>query len=164
MHTYIDSTEWVKAVFSGAIAIVFVAAIISSAGCSADSSSQKAGQDKQVVTQDAPATETTISNVTAADAAELLNTRPDVIVLDIRTAKEYAQGHIENAILIDYYADDFKAQLAKLDKASTYLLHCRSGGRSGKTLPIMESLGFQKIVHLSGGFNDWKASNLPVAK
>ena len=100
----------------------------------------------------------------AADAALFITEHPDTIVLDIRTPKEYAQGHIKNALLMNYYEDDFTTRLAALDREKTYVVHCRSGGRSGKAVPMMEELGFKRVIHLAGGFKDWQASNLAVVK
>ena len=89
-----------------------------------------------------------ILHVDADEAQQLLD---GVQVLDVRTAGEFQEGHIADAINIDYYADNFKAQLDQLDKQTTYLVHCQSGGRSGKTLGIMQDLGFEQIIHLDGG-------------
>ena len=50
-----------------------------------------------------------------------------------------------------------------LDKETTWLVHCKSGVRSGKTLPLMKKLGFKSIIHMDGGINDWRAAELPVS-
>ena len=50
------------------------------------------------------------------------------IILDVRSAEEYAMGHIKGAVNIDVNAADFREKVAKLDKESTYLVHCASGG------------------------------------
>src|SRR5262245_7969927 len=54
------------------------------------------------------------------------------IVLDVRTAKEFAAGHIPDAINIDYNAPDFAKKIGELDKGKTYLVHCAAGVRSTK--------------------------------
>ena len=87
------------------------------------------------------------------------------IVIDIRTPEEYAAGHLEKVnINLDYYAPDFKGQLARLDKTAKYLIYCRSGGRSGKTLVIMKDMGFNEVHDIAGGINAWIAAGLPVVK
>ena len=73
------------------------------------------------------------------------------IILDVRTPAEFQQQHIKSAINIDYYAANFAADLALLDRNKSYLLHCGSGARSGKTLPIMSQLGFRHVFNLTGG-------------
>jgi rhodanese-related sulfurtransferase len=77
---------------------------------------------------------------------------PDFVIIDIRTPEEYYEDHLENAININFYAKDFKANLAKLDKNKSYAVYCRSGGRSSKAMPVFNSLGFKTVYHLVDGF------------
>ncbi|MFA6458924.1 MAG: rhodanese-like domain-containing protein [Candidatus Paceibacterota bacterium] len=77
---------------------------------------------------------------------------PNMTVIDVRTPEEYASGHIEGAINIDFYAPDFTQQLEKLSKAGAYSIYCRSGSRSGKALDIMKDLGFTDFKDLRGGY------------
>ena len=103
-----------------------------------------------------------VHRVDAAEAEQLLKNHSDIMVLDVRTAKEFATGRIDSVKparvkQIDYHADDFKQQLAGLDKQWVYLLHCQSGGRSNKALEVMQALGFQNILHLEGGMQAWQA-------
>ena len=58
------------------------------------------------------------------DEFEKLAKQPKHVILDVRTAKEFAAGHIKGAINIDVNAADFQEKVAKLDKGSTYLVHC----------------------------------------
>lgn len=78
---------------------------------------------------------------------------PNMKIIDIRTPEEYASGHIDEAINIDFYANDFKDQLEKLDKSDAYSIYCRSGSRSGKALGIMKDLGFTNVADLQGGYS-----------
>jgi phage shock protein E len=115
----------------------------------------------------------TLCNTIAADApaghkrvgvdafAKLLKEKK-LTVLDVRTEDEYDEGHIKNAVNINYYADDFKKRVGKLDKSKAYLLHCRSGGRSGRAGKIMIELGFKLIYDLAPGMNGWQAAGKPV--
>lgn len=103
-------------------------------------------------------------HVEAAAAAKLLKDDPKVIVLDIRTPDEFSAGHIKGAKNVDFYADDFAARVAKLDKDKSYLVHCASGGRSGKSLELFKQLGFKSIYHLDGGFKGWQKAGEPVEK
>lgn len=82
-----------------------------------------------------------------------LSSKEDVVILDIRTPEEYNQGHIEGAVNIDFYSDDFSNQLDELDKTKTYLTYCRSGRRSGLSLETMRDLGFLEVYDLNGGIN-----------
>lgn len=87
-----------------------------------------------------------------------------VAVLDIRTPREFAAGHIAGATNLDFYAADFEQRLGALDKRRTWLVHCASGGRSTKSLESLRKLKFPSVVHLDGGFNAWKKAGEPIAK
>lgn len=100
--------------------------------------------------------------ITAKKALTLLKENPEIIVIDVRTPKEYAEGHISKAQNIDFKSNRFRQELAKLDRNQTYLVHCKSGTRSGKSLPEWEKLGFTKIYHLNSGIDGWKKEQLPV--
>lgn len=99
----------------------------------------------------------------AYDKIQANKNNPDLIILDVRTQDEYNEGHIKNAINIDYYSKTLKKDLNKLDKNKTYLVYCRSGSRSGKTIDIMEKLGFKEVYNI-GGMIDWKGAGYPVVK
>ena len=87
-----------------------------------------------------------------------------VVVLDVRTKKEYSEGHIPGSVLIDFNSDDFEKQVAKLDKNKTYLVHCAAGGRSSRACKKMDQLGFKKLYNLEGGMGAWEKAGKPVAK
>ena len=95
-------------------------------------------------------------NINAIEAAKILKEKPEAVVLDIRTPKEYAEGHIPDAINIDYKADSFQSELEKLDRDTTYLMHCRSGRRSANSLEIFEKLGFRHVIHMNDGILGWQ--------
>lgn len=107
----------------------------------------------------------TIVPLTALEAKSLIDqheTSPQFVILDIRTPQEFAQGHIAGAVNLDYYSRDFSKNLEKLDKSKTYLMYCRSGNRSGRTLAIVDRMGFNKIYHLKNGIVEWQAKKLPL--
>ena len=93
-------------------------------------------------------------NIDAARAKAMLAPKAvkqkPVKVIDIRTDKEFATGHLAGAVQVNFFTDDFDKQLAKLDRDQSYLLYCRSGGRSSKAFEIMKELGFKKGDHLAG--------------
>jgi len=120
-----------------------------------DSASTETKSDKK---------ETEIDHASAVKAAELMEKNPAIVVIDVRTPGEFATGHIKGSINIDFKADNFEEELNTLDKAKTYLVHCRSGGRSSSSLNIFSKLGFKHIIHLDGGMMDWGKEQLPVEK
>lgn len=94
------------------------------------------------------------------DVAEWETLRKDakVVVLDVRTAEEYADGHMQGAINLDIRGGKFAETLAGMDKSKTYLVHCAVGGRSAKACGQMDSLKFEKVLNLSGGITAWEAA------
>ena len=104
-----------------------------------------------------------VLHVSATEAALLLKEKDNIRVLDVRTGFEYDRGHIEGAVQINYYWFGFEEKLATLDKETSWLVHCKSGVRSGKTLPLMKKAGFKSIIHMDGGINSWRDAKLPVA-
>jgi len=108
-----------------------------------------------------------LEDIGVQDAFELIQRNQgnqDFIIIDIRTPEEFNEGHIENAINIDFYSETFKEDLDKLDKNKTYFIYCRSGNRSGRAMPIMKDLGFKEVYNLSVGIKEWIAEGLPVVK
>ncbi len=108
-----------------------------------------------------------IENITPPEAFTLIQdnqNNPDFVILDVRTPEEFADGHIEDAINLDYYSETFQDELDKLDKNKPYLIYCRSGGRSGNTLDIMADLNFKEVYNILGGILEWEAGRLPVTK
>ena len=95
-------------------------------------------------------------------AFDSLVSNPDVVVLDVRTPDEYAQGHIDGAVNIDIKDDNFMANAIKLlptDK--TIAVYCRSGRRSAKAAGMLADNGF-KAVNLKGGIIAWEKAKMPV--
>ena len=88
----------------------------------------------------------------------------DFVVLDVRTPGEFAQGHLEGAVLVDYLSPGFRGEMAALDKTKTYLVYCRTGNRSTSALGIMTELGFRSYYHLEGGIMRWLAEGLPAVR
>jgi rhodanese-related sulfurtransferase len=113
-----------------------------------------------------------IEDLTAMQAAERLSadkakalaqpTHVPLKVLDIRTPAEFAQGHLQDATNIDFLAADFEAKLAALDPAKPLLVHCKSGGRSGRSMALFKKLGFKSILHMKDGYQGWVAAKQPV--
>ena len=88
----------------------------------------------------------------------------NAVVLDVRTAAEFTEGHIKGAILIDQGQSDFvekaKATLPIDKKIAVY---CRSGRRSANAAGRLADIGY-KCVNLKGGILAWKDAGMPVTK
>jgi rhodanese-related sulfurtransferase len=102
-------------------------------------------------------------SVVQADSLIRANTgNTDFGILDVRTSGEYAGGHIQSAININYYSANFRSNLDTLDKDDIYLVYCKSGSRSTKAVDTMLVLGFQKVFNMLGGIDTWKNAGFNV--
>jgi phage shock protein E len=96
-----------------------------------------------------------VSQVTVSEFATLLESG-EYQVIDLRTPEEIAEGKVTpDALEIDYFAEDFRDQLQTLDLNANYLVYCKAGGRSGKSLEIFQELGFINVKDLEGGITAW---------
>lgn len=87
-----------------------------------------------------------------------------VIRLDVRTAKEFDEGHIPNAVNIDVLQPDFfQKALSSLPRKRTIAVNCRSGKRSKKAAELLAKKGY-KVVELDAGFNGWIEEGKEVTK
>ncbi|NNE72894.1 MAG: rhodanese-like domain-containing protein [Acidimicrobiales bacterium] len=133
------------------------------AGCSSSDSDAQAANPEVNPGTNAAAAPAGVRQVAAAEGAAMqADPPPDLIVLDVRTPEEFAEGHLEGAMMIDFYRDDFAEQIAALDPEVPYLLYCRSGNRSGQTAEIMTSLGFADVADVNGGILAWAEAGLPI--
>lgn len=97
-----------------------------------------------------------------AQAATLIKDKKDLQLIDVRTAGEYAEGHLANAKLIP--VQEIAQRLAEIDKSKPVLLYCRSGHRSGNALKILQGQGYKDAKHIEGGIGAWQAAGLPVTR
>ncbi|MBK9193017.1 MAG: rhodanese-like domain-containing protein [Crocinitomicaceae bacterium] len=79
----------------------------------------------------------------------------NVILVDVRTPEEYAEGHIEGSVNIDYNSADFATSIDTLDKSKTTLVYCFAGKRGGGAREIMAEKGFAEVYNLIGGYGQW---------
>lgn len=142
-----------KTIFYSSFGILMLA-------CSANENTSNEGANNtnnettEVVQNDQETTQPVAKDVTAQDFHTMITETPGQLI-DVRTPGEYGEGTIEGAVNIDYYSDDFKAQIAELDKNQPVYLFCRSGGRSGKAMQIFKEEGFTEIYNLIGGYSGW---------
>lgn len=116
--------------------ITALAAALSLGGCSAN---------------DAPITYTSIP---ASEAKALMDSETDYIILDVRTEKEYADGHIPDAILIPDYEIAERAENELTDKSQLILVYCRSGKRSKNAAEKLAEMGYSNVKEF-GGIIEW---------
>ena len=87
-----------------------------------------------------------------------------LVVLDVRTADEFKEGHIIGALNIDIRREDAFARIDKLNRNVSYIVYCRTNHRSGMAVDHMMKSGFKKIYQMMDGFPGWLENKLPVQK
>jgi rhodanese-related sulfurtransferase len=92
--------------------------------------------------------------ITAQEAKEIMDSEENVAIVDVRTAQEYAEGYITDAILIpDAQIRDLAPDML-LDLDQTILVYCRSGNRSRAASRILIDMGYTNVLDF-GGILDW---------
>ncbi|GEM_PF-1146813 len=139
----------------------------STVATTAENSANASGNESAIGTMEAIKGQKKYVTVGPEDAMKLIEEnkgKSDFVILDVRTPSEYSEGHIANSMLLNFYEPDFQDKLNQLDKNKRYLIYCRSGSRSGRTLKLMEKLKFREVYNLSGGIINWKSKKLPLEK
>jgi rhodanese-related sulfurtransferase len=87
----------------------------------------------------------------------------DFMIIDLRTREEFHEGHISpTAINLDMLSENFRSEIAKLNKDKTYLVYSQNGVLSTKALDTMGRLFFREVYAMAGGINAWMAEGLPI--
>ena len=84
----------------------------------------------------------------AGKPAEPVTLGADTVIIDVRTASEYADGHLDGATLLDVSNGDLAAALPSLDDTAEYVVYCRSGNRSAQAAQLMRDAGFANVTDL----------------
>ncbi len=104
------------------------------------------------------------AGLTACSTVEKVDMSSVTAVIDVRTPAEFAEGHLDGALNIDYESGHFASDITKLDPAGTYVLYCRSGNRAGKALVDMQAAGFTHLTNVGGYVDASDATGLPIVK
>ena len=110
-------------------------------------------------------TETTLENstnkeityeiISQTQAKEIMDNSTDYVIVDARTSEEFNEGHIKNAINLDYEEVTQKAESLLPDKNQLILIYCRSGRRSKIAAESLCQLGYTNVKEF-GGIIDWQ--------
>ena len=104
------------------------------------------------------------SKISLISPEDLNKVNKDILLIDVRTPGEYASGHVENSVNIDFRASNFKDLIGQLDKNQDVYVYCKVGGRSGSAAKMMEDMGFNKIYDLKGGIMQWEKDGFKKVK
>ena len=101
-----------------------------------------------------------VSDTTVVDVSLV----PAGNVIDVRTADEFAEGHVQGARNLDLRNGDFEAALQQLDKGLSYSVYCRSGNRSATAAELMRNAGFANVVDLGALEEAARTLALPIVR
>jgi thioredoxin len=102
--------------------------------------------------------------VDAKQFAAVADSLKDEQIIDVRTPDEYSDGHITDAINIDWRGNDFSTAVEKLNKNKPVMVYCLSGGRSSQAAEFLKKDGFKNVYELDKGILAWKGEGLPVTQ
>jgi len=88
----------------------------------------------------------------------------NVVVVDVRPAVKYGEGHIASAINIPIESDTFERRIAALDRGREIGFYCGTGQKTDKAAETAERLGFGKIHVLEGGIEAWEKAGLELTR
>jgi rhodanese-related sulfurtransferase len=136
----------------------FVVALLSISvlgACSSDSSSEDKKVDTQSVTTD-------VVDSSSSDASEINEAGQEIVLIDVRTVEEFAEGHLEGALNLNVEDGTLEAALAGLDPDASYQVYCRSGRRSAIAYDLMKANGFEDVADLGSVEEAAATTGLPV--
>lgn len=90
--------------------------------------------------------------------------RSNAVVIDVRTPAEYEQGHIENAINLNFFDPEFKHKLLELNKRKSYYLYCKNEVRSYRAMEFMKTNEFPQVYILKEGWTGWNTAKAETPK
>ena len=105
-----------------------------------------------------------VTPINSTDVQAKLKKEKNWVILDVRTAEEFKDGHIKGAINIDIKQPDALAKIDKLDHNAKYIVHCRTNHRSKIAVDHMVQSGFKTVFQMTDGFTGWSANNLDIQK
>mgnify|MGYP001152136798 CR=1 FL=1 len=139
MEAFEEESKTVKRMVKRTREVLLVALVLGfCVSYTAFAQAEKPIPNYQTVYESMVAMKNALESVTSKEAYNLIQShrrgcpcrRKNFVIIDVRTPEEYVNGHIENAINLDYYSITFEDGLNKLNKNKTYLIYCRSGRRS----------------------------------
>lgn len=104
------------------------------------------------------AAETTISQ---ADLADRIAAQNAPLILDVRTASEFASGHIPGAVNMPHTELPRRIGELNVDGDREIVVYCEVGGRAEKAASQLRRAGFTEVLHLQGDMRAWRERRLP---
>ena len=102
-------------------------------------------------------------SVTPQELVNLVN-RDGAVVIDVRDANEFSQGHIVDAVNMPHTALTGRVSELEKYKEKPVVLACKMGQHAGAAGTMLRKAGFQNVARLKGGVTEWRNQNLPVVR
>ena len=106
-----------------------------------------------------------VVSLTPLQAKELIETKNDLQLVDVRTQGEYQGGALPGSVLVTYqswYRAPFMKEMERFDRNKPLLLVCAVGGRSSEAAYHLAGAGFKEVYNLSGGLSAWARQRVPL--
>ncbi len=101
--------------------------------------------------------------ISPKEAYEMMN-KGDCTLVDLSKPTKYRDGHIKNAILIEFHPNTFKKEISAIDRSKPIIIYCGTGKKTAKAVSVMKDLGFKGFYIISGGLRAWKEAGFQVVK
>ena len=95
------------------------------------------------------------NDITVQEAKAMIDNNKDVLILDVRTESEFAQGHLDGAINIPHFDIEERYKELNIDKNKPIITICTMGGRSRLAAESLSKLEFTNVSNMVGGLNEW---------
>ncbi|CDK01627.1 Phage shock protein (fragment) [Microbacterium sp. C448] len=93
-----------------------------------------------------------LAGCAASPSGAVVELGADTVVVDVRTPTEFASGHLEDAVNIDFQSSEFASQISELDEDLDYVVYCQTGNRSAQAVAQMKEQGLS--VQDAGGVDE----------
>jgi len=143
------------------IVVLFFVLSVAISGCMGDKKSEN-----NTITNINESGKNTYTNINVQQAKEMID-RGEVFILDVRTPKEYAQGHINGSTLLavqDIPSNELDLKLKELPMDRPIIVYCWSGIRSAAASTILANNGFSKVYNMQGGISTWINAGYEIEK
>lgn len=105
--------------------------------------------------KDTPAVQLQVPTVAPSEFRQMIRHKAAYFLIDVRTADEFAAGHIDGAVLMPL--DQLPQTYKRIPKGVTLVVYCRSGHRSAQAVSFLRENGYTKSVSLDGGYLAWQS-------
>jgi rhodanese-related sulfurtransferase len=102
-----------------------------------------------------------ITEISAADA-QAAAARGEAVLIDVREASEWQQGHAAGARHLSRGMLEVEIEDSVSDPNQLVIVYCGAGGRSALAADNLQKMGYTNVRSLAGGMRAWKEAGLPV--